>query len=267
MLILIFFSVSLKVHQSPAEIYKYQDENGVWHITDAPADVPEGVELKETGYGRSYRKGYDIKEKLSKSFPPRNAIEQARNATVLIVSGKGHGSGFFITDDCYILTNKHVVGNARMFRVFLIDKTELIIYGADVSKEHDLALLKLDGYKCPYITPLDARQLVVGSQVYAIGSPKDYSHSVTSGICSGLRKMRSGDTLYIQTNAQISPGNSGGPLITEDGQVVGINTLKHIAMDTEGIAFAITINTAFDEFKRSLGNAISLGSSRETPGR
>jgi S1-C subfamily serine protease len=107
---------------------------------------------------------------------------------------------------------------------------------------------------------------VVGSQVYAIGSPKNYSHSVTSGIFSGLRKFNSGGTYYLQTNAQINPGNSGGPLITEDGQVVGINTWKHLE-DTEGLGFAITINTAFDEFKRSLGNAISLGSSRETPGR
>lgn len=254
-LLLLLLGIFLGIHHSTAEIYKYQDKDGVWHITDAPVDVPEGAELEETGYGQRYRssQGYDIPKKLSESFPPRNAIEQARNATVLIVSGEGHGSGFFITEDCYILTNKHVIGNARMHKVYLIDKTELIVYGAEVSKKHDLALLKLDGYKCPYITPLDAHQLAVGSQVYAIGSPVVFSHSVTSGICSGLRKFDSGGSYYIQTNAQISPGNSGGPLITEDGQVVGINTAKVISLDAEGLGFAIIINTALDEFKMSLG--------------
>ena len=253
MMILIFLSVCLRVHQSYAEIYKYQDENGVWHITDAPADVPEGVKLIETGYGRSYRnpQGYDIQKKLSKSFPPKNAIEQARNATVSIKSKGGDGSGFFVTEDCYILTNKHVVENARMYRIYLIDGTELIIYGAHVSTKHDLALLKLEGFKCPFITPLDARQLADGTQVYAIGSPLGLMNSVTSGICSGRRKF--GNTYYIQTNAQISPGNSGGPLITEDGLVVGINTRKIVHKTAEGLGFAIPINTAFDEFNMSLG--------------
>jgi S1-C subfamily serine protease len=251
--IVLFMIIYFGVHLAFTGIYKYQDANGVWHITNTPSDVPEGAELEDTGYDDEYRstKGFDLKKQLSKSFPPKNAIERARNATVAIVSGQGNGSGFFITEDGYILTNRHVIGNARKHKIYLIDRTELIVYGADVSRHRDLALLKLNGYKCPYITPIDARQLADGSQVYAIGSPMGFMHSVTSGICSG--KRRSGDTYYIQTNAQISPGNSGGPLITEDGYVVGINTLKFIDVAAEGLGFAISINTAFDEFKASLG--------------
>jgi S1-C subfamily serine protease len=81
--------------------------------------------------------------------------------------------------------------------------------------------------------------------------PKDFRHTVTSGIFSGYRKL--GDIAIIQTNAQINPGNSGGPLITGEGKVVGINTSKMVARGIEGLGFAIPIDVALREFADELG--------------
>jgi S1-C subfamily serine protease len=116
-----------------------------------------------------------------------------------------------------------------------------------VSKVYDLALLKIDGYKCPYIQPKDPTSIPSGSTLYAIGSPLGLTHTITSGVLSGIRTIDGKHS--IQTNAQINPGNSGGPLITEDGYVIGINTTKLMAVGIEGIGFAIPINIALSEFK------------------
>lgn len=107
-------------------------------------------------------------------------------------------------------------------------------------------MLKLDGYKTPFIRPGDSGRLFQGQTVCAIGSPINLRDSVSKGIVSGFSKG------YIQTDAQIYPGNSGGPLITDKGQVVGINTLKKLTRNFEGLGFAIPIDTAINEFAGEL---------------
>src|SRR5512139_362079 len=108
------------------DIYKYQDEKGVWHITNAPADVPGGTKLEKTGYeDRLNHPGDDLVLQLSKHFSPRNEVEKARNATVAIQSPKGLGSGFFITEEGYILTSRHVIGDEYRCKIRLIDGTDL----------------------------------------------------------------------------------------------------------------------------------------------
>jgi len=237
---LFLFLLTLNLYDNPCfgKIYKYKNENGNWVYTNKPSTVP-----KE-----------DLQAQLSESFPPKNEIEKARNATVLIENLKsgGFGSGFFITNDGYILTNKHLVQDKDgIFNIYLIDKTKFKIYGAKISYKYDLALLKLKGYKCPLIQPIHPGQLAGGQFLYAIGMPKGLMHSISSGIYSGFRRFKG--IPYIQTNAQINEGNSGGPLITEDGKVTGINTWKIVGLDTEGLGFAIPIKTALDEFKSFLG--------------
>ena len=109
----------------------------------------------------------------------------------------------------------------------------------------DLALLKLNGYKTPYLEMAEPGSTKLGQPVYAIGSPLQLNNSVTSGVISNFRGE------MIQTNAEIYPGNSGGPLITEDGRVVGVNSMKLITSKFEGLGFAIDINqvpAAFPEF-------------------
>jgi len=111
-----------------------------------------------------------------------------------------------------------------------------------ISDRHDLALLKLNGYKTPYLRVAEVGSMKLGQQVYAIGSPLQLNNSVTSGVISNFR----GD--YIQTNSEIYPGNSGGPLVTADGLVVGVNTMKLITEKFEGLGFALNITEVLTEF-------------------
>jgi S1-C subfamily serine protease len=134
----------------------------------------------------------------------------------------------------------------RQFTVILKDKTELEANLVSVSNDHDLALLKIDGCKSPYIQSGAQKEMTQGMGVFAIGSPLGVVDSVSSGVLSGY------DNDYIRTDAKIYPGNSGGPLITADGKVIGINTLKVITQKFEGMGFAIPVRRAFQEFNKYL---------------
>ncbi|GBC61104.1 hypothetical protein DENIS_2064 [Desulfonema ishimotonii] len=356
---LFFFTSILCCNLCTAEIYKYKDENGVWRFTDSPTASPESTTSPESmevvrGTAGDLSGLQDLEKALNDKFRPRNAIEKASLGTVTVKTPAGTGSGFFITNDGYILTNKHVIrgdenrqretrkyigkvdnrvkqikkdfraekerlrktktyldnyrksvnaikkdtrknraireaeeakyamelekynawkkdyeerkrdfeSNRRQyetdkisykrsnsiaqltqtFKIILKDDTELDVYLVSASSQYDLALLKLDRYKTPKLTPAQARQVAQGGRVYAIGSPIGLGDSVSSGVLSGF------DRGYIQTNAQIYPGNSGGPLINESGEVIGINTLKQITYKFEGLGFAIPVQKAISEF-------------------
>ena len=141
---------------------------------------------------------------------------------------------------------------SRYFKILIADDTELDVYLVSTSNKYDLALLKLDGYKTPFLRPADPWKVAYGETVYAVGNPAELRNSVAKGILSGFEKN------YIKTDAKIYPGNSGGPLITEDGKVIGINTFKKLTRKFEGLGFAVPIQTAIDEFRSELGNLISL---------
>ncbi len=134
------------------------------------------------------------------------------------------------------------------FEVILADQTKLYAKLCAISPEHDLALLQIEGTATPRLEPVKRDSLTLGQQVYALGSPADLSlqNSVTSGVLSGFRAN------FIQTNAQIYPGNSGGPLIDAQGRVIGVNTMKELTRKFEGLGFAIPIETVFAEFKEHL---------------
>ena len=138
------------------------------------------------------------------------------------------------------------LANQNRFEVILADGRRESALFFRVSDNYDLALLKLNGFKTPYLRPQDESELTLGRNVYAIGSPLKLTNTVTSGVISSNR----GD--YIQTNAEIYPGNSGGPLVTEDGRVVGVNTKKKITEKFEGLGFAIKISRAQSEFSSFL---------------
>jgi hypothetical protein len=127
------------------------------------------------------------------------------------------------------------------YTIELIDESKYTIVGATLSETHDLALLQLDQSDCPCLTPGSTENLPVGKRVYTIGSPLGISHTVTSGIVSGI--ITADGTRYIQTDAPINPGNSGGPLIDEAGNVIGINTMTVQGADGLGLALPIEIVT------------------------
>lgn len=131
---------------------------------------------------------------------------------------------------------------AHHFTIFLADNTELYVNLVRVSDQHDLALLKLDGYQTPFIENMNSAQVAQGERVFAIGNPIELKNSVAAGIVSGHEYG------YVKTDAQIYPGNSGGPLVNADGKVLGINTMKMLTRNYEGLGFAIPIETAIAEF-------------------
>ncbi|HCY85505.1 MAG TPA: hypothetical protein DHV36_10260, partial [Desulfobacteraceae bacterium] len=127
------------------------------------------------------------------------------------------------------------------FTIRLADNSTLSARLVYVSPRLDLALLKLDGYTTPYLRPADRAAITQGRQVYAIGNPITLKNSVSKGIISGRQGV------FIKTDAKIYPGNSGGPLITPEGKVLGINTFKELTHKFEGLGFAISMDTVMGE--------------------
>ena len=159
------------------------------------------------------------------------------------------GSGFIISSDGYILTNNHLVGEAEKVVVELADGREFTATAENIKTDPDtdVALVKIDAKDLPHLELADSDKLEVGEWVLAIGNPLGLSHTVTAGIVSA--KGRTGFRLatyedFIQTDAAINFGNSGGPLINLDAKVVGINTAIVGATGNIGIGFAIPINMA-----------------------
>ncbi|MBU2053842.1 MAG: trypsin-like peptidase domain-containing protein [Proteobacteria bacterium] len=357
-ILVLFFILVFSEGKAAADIYQYKDKNGHWVLTDSPPDNVEKMEIRKDKDARSSRSsGFrDIEKDLTEKYRPKSEIEMASLSTVTIKTSKtsiGLGSGFFINENAYILTNKHVLRGddtqikkteeiiarvdnrieddeaaianaenqlrrmrsdlddykasidrmtnpnaqtiamqkyrsqsaqydfyeaqfrkrknkfeekiskyrqekgeftkkARMakydsqFIVILKDKTELEANLVSVSNDHDLALLRIDGCKSPYMQSGAQNQLIQGMRVFTIGSPLGVGDSVSSGVISGY------DNDYIRTDAKIYLGNSGGPLITADGKVIGINTLKLITQKFEGMGFAIPVRRAFREFNKYL---------------
>ena len=154
------------------------------------------------------------------------------------------GSGVMISEKGYVLTNAHVLEGADEISARLHDGRKLPAHPVAIDKEADLALLKLlDDKPFPAAAIGASGRLAVGQTVFAIGSPitAELNFSVTRGILSAPRRtIRKHE--YLQHDAALNPGNSGGPLVDEDGRVIGINTWK--MMDTQGIGFAIPIEEA-----------------------
>ena len=243
--LLLFISLILNSTLCYSGMYKYKDENGIWHYSNVLIDLPANADEIKNMYEAG---SIDLQKQVSDKFPAKNLIEAARNGTVVIQCSSRFGSGFFINEKGFILTNKHVIASCNNVKVFLIDQTEINASIVSISDNYDLALLRAYGYKTPYIEPGDAKNLAQGEFLYAIGNPEAFTHSVTSGVFSGLRKNPDESEL-LQTSVQINPGNSGGPLITANGKVIGINTKKIIDVGIEGMGFAIPMYIALEEFK------------------
>lgn len=349
LIMMVLLAATIPCH---GELYKYK-KDGVWHYTDSPPSEIVGQSEVLEGSTSNAPPPSSEGTPLLENYPARSKLELATAATVAVKSPMGYGSGFFITSDGYVITNKHVVrttsdqekqekeffseveggiqeierafgkekkqfddyakklnelkqlaqnekdpmrkksyedeydyrrkeydiakadyeerlrkyraekkdytskrsdyaygkivGNlSQSFEIILADNTQLIVRLVAISRNHDLALLKLDGYKTPALKRANAAMLIPGLPVYAIGNPAKLKNSVTSGVFSGFENG------FIKTNAQIYPGNSGGPLVTKDGNVAGINTFKQLTYKYEGLGFAIPIEKVFDDFSRYL---------------
>ena len=346
-----------------ADIYKTRDKNGRWQYTDKPINnqsilVSGGKKKQNDDRGQetapAIADAKNIQKILTEQYRPGGDIEKASLATVTIKTPISLGSGFFVSNTGYILTNRHVVrpselhGNkekdhyfkqqekifasqkekldredrilesmrtsmknyenqiqsanssdrrrimqeklatyrgeyenrfgifleykknydsnkkkydaqrrdfyinkhrtnfTKNFTIVLKNGEELTARLVNVSKKYDLALLKLDHYLTPYIKTSEKR-IHQTMKVYAVGSPLGISDSITAGIITGLKKD------HIVTDTKILPGNSGGPLLTEDGEAIGINSARIAEqVHAEGFGIAIPMDLANREFSRYL---------------
>ena len=177
-------------------------------------------------------------------FVPRNPGQPPRE-----FENRSLGSGFIISGDGYILTNAHVVDGADEITVRLIDKREFKakVIGAD--KRTDVALIKIEASGLPVVKMGDPNKLKVGEWVLAIGSPFGFDNTVTAGIVSAKGRSLPQENFvpFIQTDAAVNPGNSGGPLFNLRGEVVGINSQIYSRTGGfMGLSFAIPIDLALE---------------------
>jgi serine protease Do len=159
---------------------------------------------------------------------------------------RGYGSGFIISQDGYLLTNAHVVDGADEVYVKLTDKREFKGKVVGIDKRSDVAVVKIEGAKLPWLPIGDSDKIKAGQWVVAIGSPFNFENSVSAGIIS----TKSRDTVefsipLIQTDVAVNPGNSGGPLLNMNGEVIGINSqIYSRSGGFMGISFAVPIDDA-----------------------
>ena len=185
-----------------------------------------------------------------------DAVEKVKTAVVKIELYKndknrevpvGTGSGFLFSSDGFLFTNSHVVHNAETIKVKLYDGSTRLAALIGEDPDTDLAILKISEADFKPAKLGDAEILKIGQLVIAIGNPLGFQHTVTAGVVSALGRTLEGQTgrmmdSMIQTDAALNPGNSGGPLINTDGEVVGVNTAT--IRGAQGLCFAISITTA-----------------------
>lgn len=196
-------------------------------------------------------------------------VDRFSEAVVMVSSPAGLGSGFFINEDGYLITNYHVIEKETRLEVTMFQKQRTgfekkkfkQVKIEAINPYEDLALLRVEDLgpmKTPYVFLGNVQDIKVGEQVFAIGNPLGLERTTTSGIISTKTRAFEG-LAYLQTNADINPGNSGGPLFNLAGEVVGVTNMGYIFFG--GIGFAIPV----DYVKHFIDNREAFAYDKDSP--
>ncbi len=226
----------------------------------------EAVATREASYAPSQTEqlaSLDIPAYRRFQGPIASRIGEVRSSSVTILSGSGHGSGFFVSEDGLILTNQHVVGNAEQVNVRLAAGVEVV--GRVLRREavRDVALVKVDITRARPL-PISTTVPGVGNEVYALGSPADpnLAGTLTRGIVSALRSFNRGGVALpmIQSDTAIYGGNSGGPLLDASGNAIGIavESAADRGQAVVGVNYFIPIEDALRHLNIQLGQPREL---------
>ncbi len=178
-------------------------------------------------------------------------VESGVKSVVSIITDVGQGTGFIISDEGYIVTNAHVLVGGKKVNAITSDQQIISAQLLGYNSNFDVALLKISG-NYNSLTLADSDDVAIGEKVIAIGNPYGLQFSVSQGIVSAVHRPGiSGENVYIQTDAALNQGNSGGPLINKKGEVIGINNFK--LSEGESLGFALESN-----YLKDVINEISL---------
>ena len=224
---------------------------------------PDHVEITEAAAPQTFsaeeQADIDLYKKVLPSVVNITSVAVAFDFFYGAVPQEGQGSGFIIDNAGHILTNYHVIQDARRVEVTLSNRKKYTAAIVGVDPTNDLAVIRITARELHAATLGDSKGLQVGQRVYAIGNPFGLGGTFTHGIISSIRPVRGQNSFIdeaIQTDAAINPGNSGGPLLNSRGEVIGINTmiLSQVGQSS-GVGFAIPINAA----KAVLNDLVTVG--------
>ncbi len=224
------------------QVYRYKDKNGVVHFTDTPTD-DKYKRLQEEKFVISQFPYYGDNPVIEAA---PNKLAEASRAVIGVKTPRMRGSGFLINPTGYAVTNYHVVAEAGTdVKAITFDGREWNARVIIEDPDKDLALIHLGTGGYPYLPLGKLNDDPIGKEVYTVGNPIGLSHSASKGIVSSVRKgiKKNSRTLtLIQTDAAINAGNSGGPLITPEGLVLGVVTFKAGTpiFPVQGIGFAVS---------------------------
>ena len=253
----------LTIHKEKILQYEYTRADEEIAVDSNETVLETTVEVSQAGRERLYTQARLEKTTIEK------CVERVSEAVVKVSSPAGMGSGFFLNEDGYLITNYHVIEKETKIEVTVFQKAKDGFEKKKLKKVKieavnpfvDLALLKVEDLgdtEIKYVPLGDIDSIKVGEQVFAIGNPLGLERTVTDGVISTINRAFQG-LVYIQTNADINPGNSGGPLFNLAGEVIGVTNMGYIFFG--GLGFAIPI----DYVKHFIDNRDAFAYDKDNP--
>ena len=174
--------------------------------------------------------------------------EKAYESVFVVYSGASLGSGFAIGENC-VITNSHVIADPKNIAIVTYDGTEYAASLLGINEDEDIAVLVIENATSPYLMMANLSAVKIGDDIYTIGAPNGMAYTLTTGTITAKERIIR-EKSYIQIDAAINEGNSGGPLLNDSGEVLGMNTLK--MTDSEGIGLSIPTDR-IENYLKSLG--------------